>query len=137
MQIDFYILSAPNKQRAWLFACQLMEKMYPQEAIHVLVDSREEATRLDDLLWTYKDDSFLPHAIDDTTAPITISEQTLTVSQPAVLINLSQAMPQTHANYQRVIEIVYNEPTIQQLARERYKVYRDAGGNLAAHKLNI
>jgi DNA polymerase III subunit chi len=76
--IDFYMISAQGDQARLLFACRLLEKAYQQQHnIVVHVEMREKAQTLDNLLWTFRDDSFIPHKLqqeaEENTAPIQIS----------------------------------------------------------------
>ncbi len=63
-QIDFYIL-ATNSNESWLrLACRITEKAV-QEKLQVYLHSENEAdaTRLDGLLWTFSQGSFIPHRL--------------------------------------------------------------------------
>lgn len=140
MQIDFYILEQTGKQRAMLFVCQLIEKLHLQKKrVYVHTNSSEEADSLDRLLWTFKDDSFLPHAIrlDDEKiiAPIQLGYGNQTTQDVNAIINLHAQTPPFLNAPEQLIEIVFADPAIQQLARERYKKYRDQGFEINTHKL--
>lgn len=75
MQVDFYHLTRLPLERA---LPQIAEKVLASGA-RLLIVSADAAQRagLDQLLWTYADDSFLPHAElgagDDTAQPILIA----------------------------------------------------------------
>lgn len=154
MQIDFYILDDTSSQKSLFFACGLIEKLHQkQRRIYIHAQSRHEAERIDALLWTYRDDSFLPHNLyhpsDDFPPSIqigfddTASESSHEVSRCAsndtensdVLLNLSHELPPFYKHFQQVIEIVFSDPLTQQLARERYKHYREQGYEITTHKL--
>lgn len=140
MKIDFYILeSATTAQKAWLYACQLIEKAHAeQKQVFVHTTSKEDATRIDDLLWTYKEDTFIPHnlyqAADDFPPPIQIGFGE-NPKQKDTLINLSREIPGFYQQFNHVIEIVFSDPLVQQLARERYKQYRDQGFEINTYKI--
>jgi DNA polymerase-3 subunit chi len=140
MQIDFYILETASGQTSLLFACRLLEKLYrQQQRIYVHTHSHNEAERLDKLLWTYRDDSFLPHQLyqaeQDNPAPIQIGFQKAPPNPPQVLLNLSTEIPSFFSQFQHIIEIVFADPPVQQLARQRYKQYREQGLEISTHKL--
>lgn len=140
MQVDFYILEATSAQKTLHFACHLIEKIYSdQQTIYVQVDSQQEANRLDALLWTFRDISFLPHQLEngnhDDKTPILIGWGEIPVTPKEVLINLSKEMPSFYHQFKHVIEIVFPDPPVQQLARERYKAYREAGHEMNTHKI--
>lgn len=130
MNILFHILNTNNSQQAWLFVCNMLEKFYLENRrIYLALDTRLEAERFDQLLWTYRDDSFIPHSLlehADINTPIIIGYDNLNIDSPRdLLINLSQHIPAHYQDFQQFIEIVINDSEIQQRARERYKHYRD------------
>jgi DNA polymerase-3 subunit chi len=131
MKIDFYILETTSQQQANLFACQLLEKYYAEQNLPILVhtNTKAEAERFDALLWTYRDDSFLPHQLQnaESNAPIQIGFGQAPSSPPSLLLNFSSQIPTFYQQCKQIIEIVFTDSNVQQLARQRYKQYRDAG----------
>lgn len=76
MQVDFYHLTATPLDRA---LPQIAAKVVESGARLLIVTARaDQRIALDRLLWTYRADSFLPHAQagagDDTSQPILIAE---------------------------------------------------------------
>lgn len=138
--IDFYILEKANKAQALIFTCKLIEKAYEQQKkIHLHTSSRQEAENIDSLLWTYREDSFLPHAImqeNNELAAIQIGFDGQAPEQSDLMINLHTEVPNFYSTFNRVIEIVFNDVTVQQLARERFRHYRNAGCPIQTHKIN-
>ena len=60
--VDFYVLNSLAKEGAYRFLCRLVDKAYPlQKQIYIHTSSHEEAQRIDELLWTFRDTSFIPH----------------------------------------------------------------------------
>jgi DNA polymerase-3 subunit chi len=140
MDIDFYILDTASKQQAWLFACTLAEKAHADnQSVFIYTATQDEAERMDALMWTYRDDSFLPHQLvnESTTSPILIGSDLPQTDTINTMINLHQTLPKFYGQFKRIIEIVTSEPQAQTLARERYRLYRDAGHNLQTHKLKV
>ncbi len=139
MQVDFYVLEISHTQRAWLYACQLIEKAYQAEQkVYVHAKSLADAERLDTMLWTYKDDSFLPHQIyqeTDYPPPIQIGVGNPPSDQQDLLINLDEQIPSFYTQFKRVIEVIYADANIQQLGRERFKQYRDQGCQINTYKI--
>lgn len=138
--VDFYILEEASGQKSLFFACQLVEKVMKETAnVYIQANSREEAQRLDALLWTYKEDSFLPHQLYDPEAsnppPVQIGWDHTPQQLSGILLNLSRQIPPFYAQFTRVIEIVFSDPLVQQLARERFKHYRDQGCDINTYKL--
>ncbi|MDH3805563.1 MAG: DNA polymerase III subunit chi, partial [Gammaproteobacteria bacterium] len=61
-RIDFYILKQAGQHSRQSFACRLAEKAYRLDnTVHIQVGSHSDAERLDELLWTFRDGSFVPH----------------------------------------------------------------------------
>ncbi|MED5461998.1 MAG: DNA polymerase III subunit chi, partial [Pseudomonadota bacterium] len=63
-RVDFYILQTSGELARQQFACRLAEKAYKLDnRIHIHVSEPEAAARLDDLLWTFRGGSFVPHEL--------------------------------------------------------------------------
>jgi DNA polymerase-3 subunit chi len=137
--INFYVLETANRQQSWLFACELLEKAYhDQQTVFVQTESKEAAAHLDLLLWTYRDDSFVPHQLYTQHAsppPIQIGYGDIPQSNSTTLLNLSSTIPTCYTAFSRVIEIVYADAAMQHLARERFRYYREQGCHLDTVKL--
>lgn len=130
MVVDFYVLNENSgQQQSLAFACQLIEKAYlQQQTVYVHTSSAEDAERIDNLLWTFKDDSFIPHALyqaNDPSPPAVQIGHGEALVKANILVNLCNKIPAFYQQYPRIIEIVFNDPIVQQLARERYKQYRE------------
>ncbi len=140
-KVDFYILSAAESSARWQFACRLVEKAYRlNNTVHVHTTEHGAASRLDDLLWTWRDGSFVPHALADTTAaerpPVTIGYTDDHLQAGCdLLINLSDEVPATISPFPRVAEIVTSDDNDRRLSRARYARYREQGHTLDTHKL--
>ena len=136
-RIEFHILSHVGNEARTRLACQLIEQLYQQQkSVFVQVDSESAALHLDDLLWTFKDQAFIPHEIctpDSPSAPVIKiligTDRSPTHVQPT-LINLTEHMPAQMEGVTQLIEIVDAEPAHKQAARERYKQYRELGHQL-------
>lgn len=140
MKIDFYILDQATAQKSLFFACQLIEKAYSlQQKVYIHTSSKEEAERFDQLLWTFRDNSFLPHNLyqptDEHPPAIQIGYHETPPSHADLLINLTHAIPAFYQQFKHTIEIVFSDAHVQQLARERYKQYRDQGCELNTFKI--
>ncbi|TNF33910.1 MAG: DNA polymerase III subunit chi [Gammaproteobacteria bacterium] len=138
-RVDFYIL--PDQQTASLnlFTCRLVEKAWQQgNRILIHTASAEHSQQLDDLLWTFNDGSFIPHAIsgDDSEAqqPIVISHQSSDGDGFQLLINLSDQIA-TQTRIPRIAEIVNQEPQRKLSGREHFKTYREQGFELHHHEI--
>jgi DNA polymerase III subunit chi len=76
---------------------------------HVIVEtgSDERAEAIDNLLWTYKDDSFLPHALAggdaDHLQPVLITTKPHNPNEAEIRFFVDRAVPTDVAGYQRVV----------------------------------
>lgn len=134
--IDFYLLTATDQKQCWLVAARLAEKAYEHQQItFILTESAKITQELDNLLWTFKEDTFLPHAIANTNtqAPILLGD-TIT-SEPQIVINLTTQIPVLPNSTQRLIEVVSGDASDKAQARERYRHYRTQGYELKTHEI--
>ena len=143
-RIDFYILGQANDRARHMTACRLSEKAFRQQLpVYIHTESSAEAHTLDDLLWTFRGGSFLPHKILDSAENeteardplITIGYGSAPSLHEGVLINLASAVPDFFSRFERVIEVVDADNERRQSGRDRYRFYKDRGYKLGTHKL--
>lgn len=138
-RVDFYITSAGNARLS--LACKLAEKAY-LAAHSVLIWHSEpaELQMLDELLWTYRDGSFVPHELlasqaEGPDTPVLLSCGPLPSGALDVIINLAAAVPDFLDRAKRVIEIIDGDEGRRQAGRARYKAYLERGVQPASHNL--
>ena len=139
-RVDFYVLSQSSEKARHHFACRLAEKAYRLDnTVHIVVGNRADADRLDELLWTFRDGSFVPHHVSSTTgdpeSPISIACDTDTVEPRDLLINLCDEVPSAAESFPRVAELVSSDPDSKQRSRKRYAHYRDQGHEINTHNV--
>lgn len=142
-RIDFYLIEHDDAEIGALFACHLVEKIaLLKKKIYIQAQNQKQAEIIDNLLWTYKENSFLPHDIcttdqDQSSSPILIGfyEQS-TPNHGEVLINTTTDEPFFFSQFERLAEIVLskNQDHVTQ-SRIRYKKYRIRGYPLHIHRL--
>ena len=140
-RIDFYIVDNEQKSSRSLLACRLAEKAFSlKNRIYIYTTDELQANELDDLLWTYRAGSFVPHqqfgTQTDPNCPVLIGHTDAPEDLNQVLINLDMTVPLFFSRFERVVEIVNQDETQRQQARERFKFYRDRGYDLHTHNLN-
>jgi DNA polymerase-3 subunit chi len=136
-QIDFHILQDTSVEARWLYVCRFIEKVERLgHSILVVVDTLEEAQELDDLLWSFKPESFIAHQIigGDEEAKVEITYTANAGEHHDVLINLSSQIPEYFSRFARAAEIVIQEPKILENTREHYKFYKQRGYPITQHK---
>jgi DNA polymerase III subunit chi len=141
-RVDFYVLSDEGSDARLRFACRLAEKAVDQgHRVYIQTASLTEAQRLDELLWTFNDRSFLAHelAVGDAASHervmVMLGEIDAPVTHRQLLINLTERLPSDVNAYERIAEIVDVDPERKRLSRERYKQYRERGCTLESHNL--
>lgn len=139
-RVDFYLHSNPRPDMRLLLACQLADKACRMGlTVYVQSENQEQAERLDDLMWTWKQDSFLPHALAGTETagdtPVNIGFGPDCDSHANVLINVSNDIPAFYERFERIAEPLDQDAETRRLGRERYKRYRDADCDLQTHDL--
>ncbi len=143
-RVNFYIIEATDKAKIDAFVCRLTEKICSKSRGVVMHTPDEQHTRkYDELLWSYRADSFVPHqtdhdALDDNTVLI---QHDATVELPAshhgVLINLQAEVPSFFSQFERVAEIISGDEQQREQGRARYRFYRDRGYPLETHKMSL
>jgi DNA polymerase-3 subunit chi len=142
-QVDFYILEGDSDDARLRLACKIVDKA-TQLDNHVFIHSTsdDEARRLDELLWTFSQGSFIPHRIvREPPAEAPLESVVIGVNQlPApgrwdVLINLAADVPEFFSRYERVAEVVDGNTARREQSRERYRFYRDRGYKLNTHQV--
>ena len=140
-RVDFYILNQAGQHSRQTFACRLAEKAYRlDKTVHILTRNRSDAERLDELLWTFRDGSFVPHERLDgrggpVESPVTIGCEGDAVEPRDLLINLCDDIPGCAEAFPRVAELVTSDDDCKQLSRRRFAAYRDQGHSLETHNL--
>lgn len=140
-KVDFYITE--NKQPAARFnlACRLAEKIQQMgHRIYIHTEDEKQSQEIDDMLWTFKQNSFIPHCImttdcehDDNT--ILIGHDLNHEKEDDVLINLSQEVPSFFSRFHRVVELIDPDEKQRQMGRERFKFYKERGYPLDSHSI--
>ncbi len=96
--------------------------------------------QIDDLLWTFRDGSFVPHEVlgspsTEPLAPITIGCESAPSRDCDLLINLAEEIPAIAAAFPRVAEIVTSDEDARTRSRKRFVDYRERGDTLDTHKM--
>jgi len=92
--------------------------------------SRERAEALDAMLWTYRDDSFLPHGIagdaSDPDQPVLIATDDGNANAAQVRFFVDRSVPHSGEGYARIVYMFSgHDPDAVTEAREAWKALRD------------
>ncbi len=135
--VDFYILPAASVTDTLPFVCRLAEKAWRStQRIYIHTD---QIAQLDTLLWTYRDEGFLPHQPYIATPPTVPAIEIGIAASPAdrfdILINLSQQMPDFYKQFKRILEIIPgNHVDARTAARERFRFYQTQQCTIQTHQ---
>jgi DNA polymerase-3 subunit chi len=141
-RVSFYSLADEARGDRFQLVCRLVERIY-QTGLrsYILVAAAHEAQHLDRLLWTYREESFIPHGIkgqtDAEATPVLIGHDADPGDRRPVLINLAPAVPAGLDRLERLCEAVDHDPEIRTAARERYRYYRGLGLTLDHHEIRL
>lgn len=137
---DFYLIDKPRfREQPLLLVCELAKRGFAANLpILVLARDAAQAEAIDDLLWSFDPDEYLPHQIagmdegDDET-PILIAAPETDAPARAMLINLRDAAPT--GSFDRVLEVVPADPAARAPLRERWKHYQALGFDVTKHDM--
>ncbi|WP_133126764.1 DNA polymerase III subunit chi [Legionella nagasakiensis] len=143
IRIDFYLLNNKQPYANWMLACRLLEKAYLRgHRVFVFCENRQDAERLDELLWTFKDDSFIPHNLqgEGPEPPPSIQIGYELTSEPRgfndILLNMATMIPPFFARFRRIIEIVPPDDAAKEISRNHYRAYRHQQCDIHTHPIN-
>jgi DNA polymerase-3 subunit chi len=139
-EVSFYLLPTESLQDRVLFACKLIEKAYRNSCFcYVMTDDDTHSQLIDDLLWTFRAGSFIPH--QQFTGELPTTEKVVLIgSLPApenwqhTLFNLSAHYPDLGPKTERILEILDNSESTKVAGRDRYRRYQQSGMTVTMHK---
>jgi DNA polymerase-3 subunit chi len=139
-RVDFYVLESASRPERLNFVCRLTETAYKAgNTVYLLAASSSEAVELNKLLWTFRDDGFVPHNLSgdshQASAPIMIGHEQPTSKEYGLIINLANPVPADFDRFQRIAEIIDASATVRQSGRQRFTQYRAAGIEPDTHKI--
>ncbi len=138
-RVDFYILQSDSESGRLFFACRLAEKAYGLgNVVYAHTGDDGKAGELDEMLWTFRQGSFVPHEVlsdKPPRAPVRIGTAQRHLDTGDLLINLAGEVPGFAEQFTRIAEIVDNDPAIRSASRERFRRYREMGIEPVTHNI--
>jgi len=140
-KVDFYILPEKTREGVYGFICRLLDKAYQQKnTVYVHMSTESDAKAFSDLLWTFRDEAFIPHNLVTETAviqpPIIIGfDDKDPAKQHDILFNITAEIPKFYNQFKRVIEIVQNDAQAKDICRKKFRQYKDENCELTTHDL--
>ncbi len=137
---DFYLIDKPRfREQPLLLVCELARKAH-DAGLWTLVLARDaaQAEALDDLLWSFDDEAYVPHQIagdeeEDAECPVLIATPEMDIAPRPLLLNLRDAAPQ--GGFERVLEVVPADPAARGPLRERWTHYQSLGLEVNKHDM--
>lgn len=137
---DFYLIAKPRfLEEPLKLVCELARKSYDAN-LWTLVLARDaaQAEELDELLWAFDDEAYVPHQVagtdeEDELTPVLIAPPELDVPARALVINLRDAT--FDGPCERILEVVPADESAREPLRERWKQYKARGYEVKKHDM--
>ncbi|WIH06995.1 DNA polymerase III subunit chi [Xanthomonas translucens pv. graminis] len=140
MRADFYLIAKPRFLTEPLrLVCELARKANDANLwTLVLARDRAQAEELDELLWAFDDDAYIPHQIagadvDEEEAQVLIVPPGVEAPSRALVINLRDDA--YLGACERVLEVVPADPAAREPLRERWKQYKALGFEVSKYDM--
>jgi DNA polymerase III subunit chi len=135
-QIDFYI----HVDNPLHTLCTLAAKALAKDVrMMILTPDAQTTDRVDKVLWSQPSIGFLPHCRAEhrlaSVTPIIVDHVAEPIVHEQVLVNLCPECPPVFSRFERLIEIVGVDEAERDLARTRFRFYRDRGYDIRTHDL--
>jgi len=136
--VGFYVVHTAAPGERLQVAARLTDKAFRQgHRIFINTVDREQAVELDRLLWSFRPSSFIPHGLlgEDHSATVAIGWGQEPDDHNDLLINLQLQVPPFFSRFQRVAEVVTQEPASLQALRQSWRFYQERGYQLEKHDI--
>jgi DNA polymerase-3 subunit chi len=136
---DFYLIAKPRfSNDPMLLVCELARKAFDAgQPTLILARSFDQAEQLDEKLWEFDNDAFVPHQIagddDDAITPVLIVPPDASAADRALVINLRD--DPAPGLFERVLEVVPADEEQRLGSRKRWTTYKAAGFEVAKHDM--
>ena len=139
-QIDFYVLQEQSPGGRFKLACRIVEKAYRLgHRVYVRTGNSDDTNVLDDLLWTFSQNSFVPHQLstesDSRDSLVVIGEHPPATTGADVVISVADDPVSDFTAYPRIVEIVGCEDNEKTSGRNRFRYYRERGVEPNTHRI--
>jgi len=132
-RVTFYDVPPDGR---WPLVVRLAEAAWRKgTAMIIHCADEQEARALDEHLWIYKDEAFLPHEVANSTASLLDREARIVIvtreERPvdaAVLVQVTPASEPYARGFGSVIDLVdHRDPALLAQSRARFRAWREAG----------
>ena len=137
---DFYLIAKDRfKAEPLRLVCELARKAYDAN-LWTLVLARDaaQAEELDELLWAFDEDAYIPHQIagtddEDELTPVLIATPDTDAPLRPLVINLRDDA--VSGSFERVLEVVPADESARGPLRERWTQYKARGLEVNKHDM--
>lgn len=141
IEVIFHHFENDDEKKTMNYVYRLIEKGYKKRfgKIYIHASDEEQATLIDAQLWTFRQESFIPHSMledKNNNAPISIGCETLPDINLDVIINLSDQAEDPALRPKKIHEIVPASEENRNLARTKWKTYKALNYSIKSHKVN-
>jgi DNA polymerase-3 subunit chi len=139
-RVNFYLLKQNSEQARGALACRLAEQQAKQgQQVYILTGSPEQAQDMDQLLWSFTPESFVPHVLAGAAAApqtrITIGHDTQAPAGTTCVLNLGSEPPLSQPGLAAIAEFVLNDDGAKTRSRVLWGIYKQLGYELQHHQL--
>jgi DNA polymerase-3 subunit chi len=137
-RVGFYVVQAADAGQRLHVAARLADKAFAQgHRIYINAVDKPQAQALDEILWTFRQASFLPHALSGEAQAdrIAIGWGQDPGDHNDLLINLQLDIPPFFSRFQRVAEVVTQDEDSLAALRKSWVFYKERGYQLEKHDL--
>ena len=136
-KIDFHILPTNLENDVFVYVARLAQKALNKgHRVLIATPNSNQSQLVSDILWSCSPESFMAHTlIDQAQFPLQISHETNCGDHHDILINLCSDIPEYFSRFERIFEIVCQQPQWLATSRERYRFYNDHGYAINRHDL--
>ena len=140
-RVDFYIPTGESPDCRLAIACRVTEKAFIAGLkIYIWCQNTVQSEKLDKLLWTFSQCSFIPHKIvhsNNESTPVAIGHNAPEYKHSDTIISVTDIPVPNFQRFTRIAEIIGYEETQKKLARERFRFYRNNGTEPLIHEISI
>lgn len=139
-RVGFYVVQTGDQAQRLHVAARLADKAFQQgHKIYINAPDESQARQLDQLLWSFRPSSFLPHALEgeEHSNNIAIGWGQTPSSHNDLLINLNLEIPKFFSRFNRVAEVVTQDPASLNALRKSWAFYKERGYQLEKHDLKV
>jgi DNA polymerase-3 subunit chi len=137
-KVGFYVIQSAEPEARLAVAARLADKAF-QAGHRIFINASDEhqARQLDELLWSHRPGSFLPHGLhgDEHSDTIAIGWGQEPARHNDLLINLQLEIPPFFSRFNRVAEVVTQDAGSLEALRDAWRFYKARGYELEKHDL--